>query len=296
MNRSADMLWRQPKQSYSPEAGDVTVVQRTWGSGRMICAPLYPHTVEFAFRRSRHWYTTEYSCHLQIVYLPEGKLRYRFDNRSVIVTGRRILLIPPGKAFHFETVSAIPYRKYVLFVSGVNLPGILETLGMTQPEVIDLPETETLEKYFGETYELLGDQTPERLHVLAGRCLELLHRLSELLAPDNASPLLFRVIKNHIESNFSRSIGVGDLGREFNVSPRTINRMFNTCLHTTPAKYRRECRFRAACELLASTELSVKEIADRLGYCNQFHFSREFARQSGLSPRVWRARRRAAGR
>ncbi|MBQ9500672.1 MAG: helix-turn-helix transcriptional regulator [Lentisphaeria bacterium] len=296
MSGSADMFWRRPKQSYSPEAEDVTVLQRTWGSGRMILAPLYPHTVELAYRRSRHWYTTEYSRHLLIVYLPEGKLRYRFDNRSAVVTGRRILVIPPGKAFHFETVAAAPYRKYVLFVSGVNLPGILETLGMAQPGIIDLPETETLEKYFMDLYGLLEVQTPERLSVLAGRCLELLHYLAGVLGPDNSSPLLFNVIKNHIESNFSRGSGVEELGREFNVSPRTISRMFNACLHTTPAKYRRECRFRAACELLASTELSVKEIADRLGYCSQFHFSREFSRQSGLSPRAWRARRRAADR
>ena len=107
MTEAADMLWRRPKQSYSPEAEDVTVSQRTWGDGRMIRAPLYPHTVELAYRRSRHWYTAEYSRHLQIVYLPEGKLRYRFDSRSVTVTGRRLLLIPPGKAFHFETVAAV---------------------------------------------------------------------------------------------------------------------------------------------------------------------------------------------
>jgi len=294
MTEAADMLWRRPKQSYSPEAEDVTVSQRTWGDGRMIRAPLYPHTVELAYRRSRHWYTAEYSRHLQIVYLPEGKLRYRFDSRSVTVTGRRILLIPPGKAFHFETVAAVPYRKYVLFVGGVNLPGILETLGMAQFTVVDLPETETLEKYFAELYGLLEEQTPGRLPVLAGRCLELLHYLAGFLEADNSSPLLFSVIRNHIEGNFSRGSGLNELGRKFNVSPRTISRMFNTCLHTTPARYRRECRFRAACELLASTELSVKEIADHLGFCSQFHFSREFARQSGLSPRAWRARRRAA--
>ena len=73
---------------------------------------------------------------------------------------------------------------------------------------------------------------------------------------------------------------------------RTIRRMFRANLGITPARYRRQCRHHAACELLAMTELSIKEIADRLGYSSQFHFSREFRRETGLPPRNWRRERR----
>ena len=41
----------------------------------------------------------------------------------------------------------------------------------------------------------------------------------------------------------------------------------------------------------ADCDVPFQEIADHLGFCSQFHFSREFARQSGLSPRAWRAAR-----
>jgi AraC-like DNA-binding protein len=40
--------------------------------------------------------------------------------------------------------------------------------------------------------------------------------------------------------------------------------------------------------LLRETDLSVKEIANRLGYEDQFYFSRLFKLVNGISPRAYR--------
>ena len=42
-------------------------------------------------------------------------------------------------------------------------------------------------------------------------------------------------------------------------------------------------------KLLAQKELPVKEIAGRCGYSDQFYFSRIFKKQTGLSPKEYRA-------
>lgn len=285
-----------PKQRYSPNrnADDIAITQRVFHAGEVIRAPLYPHAVEFSHRlRSSHWYSTEFSPHMQIVLLGEGKLRYRCENRSFLIGGRRILVIPPGRAFRFETVPGGGYRKAVLFVNGVNLPGIMETLSLEKCTAIDLPETETVERYFKSIYDLLEIPEESRLPALAAQCFELLHYLSAFLTrSNNASSLLFQLIKNQMQSDFSRGGEVNALARKFKVSTRTIRRMFHANLGMTPIQYHRECRFRAACELLAMTRLSMKEIADHLGYSSQFHFSREFRNQAGLPPRAWRMEHR----
>ena len=41
-------------------------------------------------------------------------------------------------------------------------------------------------------------------------------------------------------------------------------------------------------QCLKSTGLSIKEIAYRLGYCNQFYFSKEFKRVVGKTPTEYR--------
>jgi len=289
----ADAIWRKPKQRCASNRDrGVKIFQRSWKGSDVIRTPLYPHAVEFSHRwEENYWYATTYSQHMLVVFLPEGKLRYRCDNRPFLISGRRILLIPPGKAYRFETVAGgSPYRKYVLFISGVNLPGILETMGFERPAMLELPETETVTRYFHDLYDMLDSPERSRIPALSSKCFEFLLYLGNLRGEGThpAAPLLFSLLKNHIKSDFSPGVELKDIAAKFNVSPRTVNRMFAAYLNTTPAQYRRECRFRAACELLTMTDLSLKEIADHLGYCSQFHFSREFKHQAGMPPRQWK--------
>lgn len=282
-----------PPQYYSSEAKYATVVQRSWFGNNIIRSPLYIHSVEMARRRTSHWYRTDYFNHFLIIYLPDGKLRYKYAGNSCIVSGRRVLLIPPGKAFSFETVSGEEYCKHVMFLNGVNLPGITETLGLNQVTLLELDNTDALREYFRRTYTILSKQDDRDLPLLSGISMELLNYLAGFLPETNVVPLIFEVIKNHIANDFSPEFELGKLALEFKISIRTINRLFRTHMDMTPLQYRRSCRFKASCELLGTTELSIKEIADHLGYCNQFHFSREFANQSGMPPGAWRTKHRA---
>jgi len=52
----------------------------------------------------------------------------------------------------------------------------------------------------------------------------------------------------------------------------------------TPKDYVGQIRMARAEEMLAGTELSVKEVAARLGYHSASHFSLDFKRAHGVSP------------
>ena len=56
-----------------------------------------------------------------------------------------------------------------------------------------------------------------------------------------------------------------------------------------PWRYLLECRLRKAEELLLSTSLHINEIAHLCGFEDEFHFSRSFRRNRGLSPTLFRA-------
>jgi AraC-like DNA-binding protein len=51
-----------------------------------------------------------------------------------------------------------------------------------------------------------------------------------------------------------------------------------------------------AAELLASTDLSVAQVARRTGYDSQEAFSRAFKRRMGSAPSAWRTTRRSPDR
>ena len=50
-----------------------------------------------------------------------------------------------------------------------------------------------------------------------------------------------------------------------------------------------QCRIRDACVLLVTTDLSMKEIADNLGFSSPSHFSETFRKLRGVSPMDYRS-------
>ncbi len=67
-------------------------------------------------------------------------------------------------------------------------------------------------------------------------------------------------------------------------------RLFSERMGLPPMKYYGRLKIEAARAMLASTNLRIGEISDKLGFDNQFNFSRAFKRESGLSPSGYRAR------
>ena len=53
-------------------------------------------------------------------------------------------------------------------------------------------------------------------------------------------------------------------------------------------QYRSQRRIERAIYFLQTPGITMKEIAYRLGYCNQFYFSEEFKRITGKTPTAYR--------
>ncbi len=78
------------------------------------------------------------------------------------------------------------------------------------------------------------------------------------------------------------------LAHEHGLSPRSFERRFRDAAGCTPLAYLQSQRINAAKELLASTNLSVAEVAYRIGYSDYGHFMRLFKRVLGVGPREYR--------
>lgn len=78
------------------------------------------------------------------------------------------------------------------------------------------------------------------------------------------------------------------VARACGTSTEVFRKRFRALSGKSPALYRAELLMMEAVRLLSSTDLSVKEIAYQLGYCDPFHFSKRFKHYSGLSPSGFR--------
>lgn len=81
---------------------------------------------------------------------------------------------------------------------------------------------------------------------------------------------------------------VAELATGTAVSRSQLDDRFRQVLGTSPIRYLTEWRMHLAEELLDSAEITVLDIAHRIGYDSQEAFSRAFKRERGVSPSHWR--------
>jgi transcriptional regulator GlxA family with amidase domain len=84
---------------------------------------------------------------------------------------------------------------------------------------------------------------------------------------------------------------VSELARRTAVSRSVLDDRFRQVLHQSPIRYLTGWRMHLAEDLLGSTDLTVYDIARRVGYRSEEAFSRAFKRERGEAPAHWRARR-----
>jgi AraC-like DNA-binding protein len=92
----------------------------------------------------------------------------------------------------------------------------------------------------------------------------------------------------HMRAHFHHEIANRELASLSNMSLRAFERRFLATFHLTPQRFLRKLRLRIASRAVVYTDESLSEIALSCGFADQSHFSREFRRQFGRTPREYR--------
>jgi len=85
--------------------------------------------------------------------------------------------------------------------------------------------------------------------------------------------------------------GVSDwtrIARHLGATPDTFRKRFTRLVGHPPALYRMRRLIDRACELIQERRLTDKQIAEALGFCDEYYFSRRFKQITGHSPRAFR--------
>ncbi len=83
-----------------------------------------------------------------------------------------------------------------------------------------------------------------------------------------------------------------DIAEAGGLSQSQMRRLFLRHLKATPRQWLLRERLMQAQTLLVSSEMPLAEVADRCGFCDVYHFSREFKRTVGSPPATWRRNER----
>ncbi len=124
-------------------------------------------------------------------------------------------------------------------------------------------------------------------------CSQLIHQLlcALLLGSECASQREEGAVAEairYMHRNLCRELSVQEVAETVRLSPSHFSRMFKSQTGYSPYEYILLRRIDAAKHLLASTRLSVKEIAFQTGYNSEENFIHSFQKKVGVSPGVFR--------
>jgi len=94
--------------------------------------------------------------------------------------------------------------------------------------------------------------------------------------------------RQHIQENFERLRSLDQITRERHVNAAYLCRLFRRYDHQSPYQFLRRLKMNLAADELQKPGVLVKQVAERVGFSDPFHFSRAFKSVFGLSPDAFR--------
>jgi AraC-like DNA-binding protein len=98
----------------------------------------------------------------------------------------------------------------------------------------------------------------------------------------------FGAVLNYLRDSYRETITNSQLARLAGLSVRAFERKFLAAFQVPPQKFLRRLRLRMAGYALVFTCQSIVEVALTCGFADQSHFTREFHRHFGRTPRDYR--------
>ena len=96
-------------------------------------------------------------------------------------------------------------------------------------------------------------------------------------------------IVKYMSQHIGENLTLEQITEEYGLSKSYVNVIFLKCTQHAPMDFFINLKMREACRQLRSTDLYVYEIAQMLGYKDQYYFSRIFKKVVGVSPKEYRS-------
>lgn len=122
---------------------------------------------------------------------------------------------------------------------------------------------------------------------------EFLHEVEKLLPPTHAVDANMQKLLAYIEEHYSEPLRLSSLSEHFHFNPSYLSGYFSSHHPEGFSEYLNKTRINKACELLASSELSISEISAKVGYADHSYFTKVFKKHIGISPSQYRRQSRS---
>ena len=99
------------------------------------------------------------------------------------------------------------------------------------------------------------------------------------------------MVTAYVNEHFAENISINELASRFDLTPNYLSSMFKKRTGVNFVEHLTKLRLNKAKALLASGNLSIKEIGESVGYYSQSYFTKTFLKHEGCTPGEYRAKK-----
>ncbi len=231
-----------------------------------------------------------------LIYCVMGRGWCRAGGLELSVGPGDLLVVPPGLSHKYWADERRPWTIHWVHAKGRLLPHFLHELGATTAatvlfvgkdaqtvalfdEVLDVAEQ-------GYAFVQLAHSGQALAHLLALLVRRAREAKRELHNTEQRVAQSVDYLKRHMEA----ALDVASLAKIAGLSGSHYSALFKAYTGYAPMDYLARVRMHRACQLLDTSNRSVKSIAAMLGYRDQLYFSRVFRAINEVSPSEYRSR------
>jgi len=225
---------------------------------------------------------------LCVEFVAEGSGWVKLNGKEHALRPGMAFAYAPKVAHEIRNDPARPMLKYYVDFVGVEAAQLLggTLLGAWTPAQVAAP-AEILEIFEGMQRDAFAEGSAGPDLCAAHLRLLLLKIAQRGVSPKTAEPRAlasYQRARRFMEGHFASLKTAEDVARGCHMTPVYLSRVFRRFGRTSPYQFLTRLKMNRAAELLLDSGLLVKEAAERLGYANQFQFSRAFKRVYGVAP------------
>ncbi len=216
------------------------------------------------------------------LYVLKGKITYTFDNNIIELGAGDIIYLPKGS--YYEAEFDITGGEVINYLINFDVLNKEISNGIKVPFLFYSDSNDILSSYFKNTVEAFSNKDNPLL--TKSFFYLLLHNLMTICNSDNEKDIL---MKKGAELLVDRcDMSIEDIAVRLHLSRSAFQKGFKDCFGVSPVKYRTEKRLEKAKLYLDTTDMPIKEIADKLGFYDISYFYKVFEKKYSLPPKKYR--------
>jgi AraC-like DNA-binding protein len=212
------------------------------------------------------------------------------------ITKNQLLVINASMPHVYGADKMKPWTIHWFHAAGTNVPFYLERLGVTdQKPIVSLGGDVQLFSLFEDVRG--GLQHGFTLTHLIYAAHSLAHLMGLILRHHeefwhDETNIVKRIEKSveFMQGHLAERLTIATLAALVNLSRSHYTKLFRRVTGYAPLSYLNHLRMQRAVQLLNTTDWSIKQIGDQLGFSDQFYFSRAFSKMHNHSPSEHRRR------